>query len=294
MVNTDALIAELEPIFIIKDEVMYLDNLAEIEQVSVDAPLQTDFNAFIFCRQGRLQLELGGSQTVQVSAGKMLLVPARKLVQPMMVSTDVEVGALLVSDRLQKSVLGPQIDIWNRAMYMHETYVVDTERWSEALSSHAKGVFKGEELSLYRELVLSFLRVFLLIICESLLHQMNMDDRYKDSSTDRERMIFTNFLDLLRHERQKRRQVSYYAERLCITPKYLSTVCRNVSNKSPLRWIVDSVMEDCYQQLRDTDLSVKEISNRLGFPNSSFFGQYFREQAGVTPLEYRKKYKNQH
>lgn len=44
--------------------------------------------------------------------------------------------------------------------------------------------------------------------------------------------------------------------------------------------------------LKDTDLSVKEISNRLGFPNSSFFGQYFREQTGVTPVEYRVKQKN--
>ena len=43
--------------------------------------------------------------------------------------------------------------------------------------------------------------------------------------------------------------------------------------------------------LKDTDLSVKEISNRLGFPNSSFFGQYFREQAGMTPMAYRIEHK---
>jgi AraC-like DNA-binding protein len=50
-------------------------------------------------------------------------------------------------------------------------------------------------------------------------------------------------------------------------------------------------MQDCYRLLSETDLTVKEISNRLGFPNSSFFGQYFREQAGVTPMEYRIEHK---
>ena len=86
--------------------------------------------------------------------------------------------------------------------------------------------------------------------------------------------------------------MQYYAQAMNITPKYLSTVCKKVSAKNPMRWITESVMEDCYMLLKDTDLSVKEISNRLGFPNSSFFGQYFREQTGVTPVEYRVKQKN--
>jgi AraC-like DNA-binding protein len=83
--------------------------------------------------------------------------------------------------------------------------------------------------------------------------------------------------------------VSYYASHLNITPKYLSTVCKQVSGKSPTRWITESVIDDIYQQLRSTDLSVKEISHKMGFPNSSFFGQYFKEESGMTPLEYRNK-----
>jgi AraC-like DNA-binding protein len=205
----------------------------------------------------------------------------------------VDAGVLLVSDSVLKSVLGTQIDIWNRAMYLHETYVIDISRWSHAMESHAHSVFKGENLALFREFVLAFLRVYLLIVCEELLQQSKTSLSGNVLSTDREKRIFSSFLDLLQHEQQKRRQVSYYAERLCITSKYLSTICRNVSGKSPMRWITDSVMEDCYALLRNTNLSVKEISIRLGFPNSSFFGQYFREQAAQTPMGYRNKYRSQ-
>ena len=114
--------------------------------------------------------------------------------------------------------------------------------------------------------------------------------RSADTSTMRDKDIFGKFLTLIASEQYKRRQVSYYADKLCLTPKYLSIVCQRVSGKSPMQWITENVMEDCYAMLRDTNKTVKEISDGLGFPNSSFFGQFFRRQAGMTPLEYRAKY----
>ena len=290
MADTYTLLAGQDARLIIEDEVIFLDSLNEVENLPA---VKMEYNAIVYCRSGQVLLELGGSQQVEVTAGETLLIPAQKLMQPMTVSTDVDAGALLVSERLMKSVLGPQIDIWNRAMYLHETYVINTQRWTDALNSHAHSIFKDHDLVLYREFVLSSLRIFLLIICEELLHQAPAPMEGKSASTEREKLLFNEFLDMLQHEQLKRRQVNYYAERLCITPKYLSTICRNVSGKSPLRWITDSVMQDCYQLLRSTNLTVKEISIRLGFPNSSFFGQYFREQAGVTPISYRHQHRSQ-
>jgi AraC-like DNA-binding protein len=130
----------------------------------------------------------------------------------------------------------------------------------------------------------------LLFVCEDLLRKEAMSEK-DDASSTHEKEIFNNFLQLISHEQQKRQQVSVYAGKLNITPKYLSAVCKKVSGKTPMRWITESVMEDCYNQLLKTDLSVKEIAHLLGFPNSSFFGQYFRDQAGVTPMEYRTQHK---
>ncbi len=299
MMNADNLFKGQIPTIAIEKEVVYLDSLKELERIHTDAPVKMEYNAIIHCRKGRVMLEMGGKEQIKVGAGQLLLVPAHKLFQPMMMSTDVDAATLLISDRVLKRVLGPQIDIWNRVMYLQEIYVIDGQRWTDALKSQSRGVYRGEELQLFNDLVLAFLRVLLLIICEELLHAERIrlsddaipaDAPTRSLSTDRDKMLFQRFLDLLSHEQQKRRQVSYYAEKLNITPKYLSTVCSKVSGKSPVRWITDCVMEDCYQLLCTTDLTVKEISNRLGFPNSSFFGQYFREQAGMTPIEYRTKH----
>ena len=291
MADAIAMLEGLEPKAALDNEVLLYDGLSEVQIAKPCAPVKLEFNAIVYCRSGKAVLEVGGSRQVELQAGMLLLVPAQKLLHPMMVSADVEVGVLFVSDRVLKSVLGAQVNIWNRAMYLNETYIVDARRWSDVLHLQSDNVFRSGDFALKSEFVLSFLRELLLIVCEELLRMQSVDESSGEQSTEREKQLFNQFLGMLQHEQQKRQQVSYYAEHLSITPKYLSTLCRNVSGKSPMKWITDSVMEDCYQLLRDTDITVKEISNRLGFPNSSFFGQYFREQAGMTPIEYRTKYR---
>lgn len=270
------------------DGILFLNNLREVKNLST---MRLGYNTIVYCRSGRILIELGGNQQVRVKPGEMLLIPTGKLVQPMMVSTDVDANALLISDTVLKSVLGSQISIWNRAMYMKEIYVLEDTSWAMDMGRYTASIFQNiSEPVLYSEIIHSFLRTMLLFVCEDLLRKEAMSEK-DDASSTHEKEIFNNFLQLISHEQQKRQQVSVYAGKLNITPKYLSAVCKKVSGKTPMRWITESVMEDCYNQLLKTDLSVKEIAHLLGFPNSSFFGQYFRDQAGVTPMEYRTQHK---
>lgn len=281
-------VSSVETLHAIEDDVLFLDNLRNVTNLST---VRLSYNTVVYCRAGRILVEVGGSRQIKVKPGQLLLIPTGKLIQPMLMSTDVDAAALLVSDKMLRSVLGSQINVWNEAMYMKEIYVVEESGWIESLGNYTRSIFKECVLPMfYREVLLSFLRTMFLMICGELVRDKKVvtDNEF---STIRDKEIFNQFLQLLGKQTQKRQRVSFYANSLNITPKYLSTVCKKVSSKNPMRWITESVMEDCYMLLKDTDLSVKEISNRLGFPNSSFFGQYFREQAGVTPIEYRIEHK---
>lgn len=281
-------IYDLGSAHVVEEDVLFLDNLRNVENLST---VRLSYNTIVFCHGGRILVEVGGNQQVKVKPGQLLLIPTGKLVQPMLVSTDVEATALMVSDKMLRSFLGNQIDIWNKALYMKEIYVVEDTTWLKGLQTNIQAIFQGHKQPLlYREILFSFMRTILLVICDNLMRHEGMvvED---DTSTPHDKEIFDRFLSLLSSQKQKRQKVSFYANLLNITPKHLSTACKKVSSKNPMRWIAESVMEDSYALLRDTNLSVKEISNRLGFPNSSFFGQYFREQAGVTPMEYRAEHK---
>ena len=287
MDDFSALLGGVEPVQVIEGEVVFLNNLHEIETMTSTQAVKMDYNAIVHCRRGKLLLEVGGNQQVRLVAGQLMLIPAQKLLQHMMVSTDIDAAALFISNRILKAALGAQIDIWNRAMYVSETYVINGSQWTHALQDYSNSLFKNKKLCLRKEFIFAFLRIVLLVICEELLCTEDHVS-VEQTSNDRDKQLFNRFLELLSKESQKRQQVGYYAEKLYITPKYLSTICRKVSGKSPMRWITDSVMEECYGLLRNTNLTVKEISDRMGFPNSSFFGQFFRGQAGITPLEYRR------
>lgn len=282
-------LSEIDTIQTIDEDVLYLGDLRHVSNLST---VRLSYNTVVYCRAGRILVEIGGNQQMQVKPGQLLLIPTGKLVQPMLMSTDVDASALLVSDKVLRSVLENQINVWNEAMYMKEIYVVEKAAWIEGMGHYTRSVFnEGEMLPFYREILSSFLRTMFLMICGELVGRESLSSA-DDQSSFRDKELFNQFLLLLGEQEQKRQKVSFYADLLNITPKYLSTVCKKVSAKNPMRWITESVMEDCYMLLRETDLSVKEISNRLGFPNSSFFGQYFREQAGVTPVEYRVKQKS--
>ncbi len=89
----------------------------------------------------------------------------------------------------------------------------------------------------------------------------------------RSNILFKRFLDLLACTEVKKRSISYYAGKLCVTPKYLSTVCKKVSGKTAFEWINDYVVEDIKYFLNISRKSIKEISEHQDFPNISFFGE---------------------
>ena len=101
--------------------------------------------------------------------------------------------------------------------------------------------------------------------------------------------IFGDFLDILSSAHPKPRNVAYYADRLCITPKYLSVVCKKVGGKNASKIIDAYVVKDIETLLKSSRRSVKEISNELAFPNTSFFGRYVKKNTGCTPNELRRK-----
>lgn len=279
---------ELNIVHAMGDEILFVDNLRDAKDLPY---VRKSYNSIVHCRGGRIVVEMGGSHQVKVVPGQLLLMPAGKLMEPMLVSADTEASALLISDRMLKSVLGNQINIWNKAMYMREIYVVEGNDWLGGIQKYTRTVFKIEKMPLLsREIMVSFLRTMLLMVCEELLRHEDMALN-TDTSSIHDKEIFNQFLQLLSSQKQKRQRVAFYADQLHITPKYLSSISKKVSGKNPMRWITESTMQDCYSLLKDTDMSIKEISNKLGFPNSSFFSQYFREQANVTPMEYRVEHK---
>ena len=99
--------------------------------------------------------------------------------------------------------------------------------------------------------------------------------------------LFNRFLRLVNLHGQREHQLAFYADKLCITPRYLGTVVLSVSGVGAKDWIDRAVISVAKVLLRHSDKQTSRIAEELNFPNASFFCKYFKRLTGFTPLQYR-------
>ena len=101
--------------------------------------------------------------------------------------------------------------------------------------------------------------------------------------------LYGQFTDLVRRHFRTCRDVNYYAERLCITVKYLSQVVKEQTGRPASEVIEQYVITECKALLSSTTMSIQQIADTLNFPSQSVFGKYFKRTTGMSPREYRNK-----
>ncbi len=106
------------------------------------------------------------------------------------------------------------------------------------------------------------------------------------ATRSREQTIFDRFIQLVNQHCRQQHQISYYADRMCLTERYLGTVIRQTSTAK--EWIDRALITQSKVLLRHSDKSVAQISEDLNFPNPAFFSKYFKRLTAMTPLEYRE------
>lgn len=106
-------------------------------------------------------------------------------------------------------------------------------------------------------------------------------------TTSRSRMIFDQFIKLVSEYHTKYRNVGFYADKLCLTPKYLSKLIKDVSGRSAPDWIDSYVILEAKNLLKYSNVAIKEIVYTLNFPNQSVFYKFFKSRTGMTPSDYR-------
>ena len=101
--------------------------------------------------------------------------------------------------------------------------------------------------------------------------------------------IFDRFLALVNNHCRTERRLAFYADKICLTERYLGTVVRQASGMTAKEWIDRAVTASAKVMLRHSGKQVSQIAEELNFPNASFFCKYFKRLVGCTPQEYREQ-----
>lgn len=99
------------------------------------------------------------------------------------------------------------------------------------------------------------------------------------------------FMELVQEHFRSERFINFYADKLCITPKYLSKLVKEKTGRSAGEWIESYVILEARTMLQSTDMTIQQIASALNFPNQSFFGKYFKRATGLSPKTCRQNNK---
>lgn len=139
-----------------------------------------------------------------------------------------------------------------------------------------------------REITGSLLTSFIYVALSLWTQRLASAPPEESASSARVNQVFERFLALVTEYHNEQRGVAFYADKLCLTPKYLSKLVRMSSGRSAPDWIDSYVILEAKNLLKYSDKPIKEIVYLLHFPNQSVFYKFFKAHTGQTPSEYRK------
>lgn len=276
-------------------QINYIDEdvalMTDIRDLSEYDGAKMDSYVFLACRKGKLQMDINGKRHA-IQAGTNITFLPNSNIDNILVGMDTSIVMLKLSARIVSDLMREHIDRWNRMIYIYKAYIMPPGKAVEEQMQYYYRLILSKMANTsqpyHKEIIRSIIHAILL----EMLSNMEEGNRPVEGTETQTQFHFNRFLELLSETSIKHRQVKYYADQLCLSPKYLSAVCKKVSCKSACAWIEEFTDEDIRYHLFNTNLAIKEIAFKLGFENLSFFGKYVKRRFGQSPTALRENAKN--
>lgn len=253
-------------------------------------PCRFDGFLLLYCVKGHIRLNVNLTEYDLDEGMTFLNVPGNIVRVNELVNTakeDVRYLCMAMSREFVKDLRFDVNKIFKEGMAM-------LENPSARLNDEEKGIME-QNVSLITKVVKSdfpYRRDVLNSLISSVFYMLmgvwsNRTENNAAQQSTRSRMIFDKFIKLVTEYHTMYRNVGFYADKLCLTPKYLSKLIKAATGRSAPEWIDSYVILEAKNLLKYSNSTVKEIVYKLNFPNQSVFYKFFKARTGMTPTEYR-------
>ena len=266
--------------------------LALTDQISdahtTQEPTRLNFILMALCLKGQAKYNIDTKEQT-VKAGDLLFISERHIVDNYSASADFECLCIMVSTEFYHGFVQSVQNVSSLLLFsMNNPVVALTPSEVQVFSNYFHTI--REKITNtghhYRENLVKALLLAMFYDMSNVIYRVEQQGKKPQMRAD---ALFHQFIRLLEQNFRSIRRVSWYAEQLFITPKYLSEVVKQTSKRTPNEWIDSYVILEARVLLKTTTMSIKEIADELHFPSQSFLGKYFKEHVGVSPSEFRKQ-----
>lgn len=257
-------------------------------------PVRFDGYIFFFLKEGHFQVD-HNLNTFDVRSGSIMMTVPGNIVKVSSYKpehiADAELYFLLISKEFMSGihldinrVYQESLRLWNYPCIRLSEDDISLLVEYFTLSRNILHSRMKNKKNVLGALVTSFAHVILELWTREISHSRKAEN----PSTARINQLLERFIALVTEYHNTERGVAFYADKLCLSPKYLSKLIKQASGRSAPAWIDSFVILEAKNLLKYSDKSVKQIVYDLHFPNQSVFYKFFKAHTGMTPSEYRK------
>ena len=274
----------------IDGDLFLIEDVNKLPTIKVGA-IEVDSIIVIFCLNGEGQVTMNG-EDYRVHRNQLLLgMPRAIYAHYRQLTPDFQVKIIGISTRSFNSSIFMTKNIWRNFYFLINNPVIDVEDDDVLLLSHyyelANVKIHSARSPFHQAIMMSLLHcvIFELLAITDRVEKIELSEQ--DHMTQ-SHVLFKHFVELLAENEGRVRSVAEYADMLYVTPKYLSSIVKQISGRTALDLIHETTTHSIVRQLKYTDKSIKEIAAEMKFPSLSFFGKFVKKQLGVSPKKFRK------
>lgn len=249
-------------------------------------PFKVQFSMMHLCLNGQMRVRLNLNE-YELHRHSLLIIPPGSIGQCLYLSADCQIALLAFSnDHIFTEDNSEGALIVRKFLSRQSLLELTDTQTSEILAIYRalRDKLRQPDFRFKHDILKGYLQVLYGQLCQLMAPLVEEQDARQGS---RKKQIFDRFLEELRLHYIAQRSVGYYADRLCLTPKYLSQVVHAVSGRHAGDWIRDYVILEAKALLKSGHYTVQQVSDMLHFANQSFFGTYFKKAVGCSPTRYK-------
>ena len=274
-------------IFQLPDDEIFKAGADKNEWLPQGKTMKVDVDTIIFCRKGTAHIEID-LIPYELVANTQLIIIAGSIVHNISNSDDFKISYITFKNEVYYEAtaqLEPSFTFFLKeypCVQLGEKRINKMNYLVEAMKD-----FYNEKTNCFRvKIFKNNIQSFLLDVYDKTRTLFKID---KSEEVGRREELFIKFIHLIHKYCPQQREVGFYAEKLYITSRYLSSITQNVADKSA-KYIIDKhAIQRIKIMLKYSNMSIQDISYELNFPDQSFFSRYFKKHTGMSPLEYRAK-----
>lgn len=273
-------------------ELVLADNVRSVSSVSFDGrdsffihPVKTVGASIVFCISGRLSYRINLSEHALVEGETLVILPGS-----IMQITAVDATARFANISFATDYYEPIAGV-GREMRASPVVGMPQDDFNECLEIYGRlhQRLPESDAATARAIAMGYMQVICSLVFENWRRQVKETSRPGNVHTSRPAQLYGDYLALVQDKYRTHRAVNYYADRLCVTPKYLSRIVKETSGRNAGEYIDELVIFESKALLSDARLSISQVAEMMEFPNASFFSKYFRKQTGMSPSGYRER-----